>query len=107
MCINCAYMHIGLFLNFGGSDRLDIAYDGSPKCFSTCDSGYRSCIINQICIMCKNCAKKSKKWGFLGVSAIFSTSVTQIDSILHKMVVLYVSQHVAVVLGHAQLVKYA
>ena len=31
MCINCAHMHIGLFLNFGGSDQLDIAYDGSPK----------------------------------------------------------------------------
>ena len=49
----------------------------------------------------------AKKMGFPGVSAIFSTLVTQIDSILHMMVVLNVSQHVAVVLGHAQLIKYA
>ncbi len=57
--------------------------------------------------MCINCAKKSKKWGFLGVSAIFSTLVTQIDSISHMMVVLNVSQLVAVVLGHARLINYA
>ena len=44
MCINSAHMHIGLFLDFGGSDRLDIAYDGSPKCFSTYGAGYSSCI---------------------------------------------------------------
>ena len=31
MCINSAHMHIGLFLDFSGSDLLDIAYDGSPK----------------------------------------------------------------------------
>ena len=29
----------GHFLDFGRSDRLDIAYDGSPKCFSTYGSG--------------------------------------------------------------------
>ena len=56
--------------------------------------------------MCINCAKKSKKWGFPGVSAIFSTLVTQIDSISHMMVVLNVSQHVAVVIGHAEIWKY-
>ena len=84
------------FLEFGDSDWLDISYDGSPKRFSTCGSGFRSCKINQLC----------KKWGFPGVSAIFSTLVTQIDSILHMMVVLNVSQHVAVVLGHAQLIDY-
>ena len=49
-------MHIGLFLNFGGSDRLDIAYDDSPQCFSTYNAGYSSCIINKVCIMCINCA---------------------------------------------------
>ena len=32
-CVKCAHMHIGLFLDFSGSDRLDIAYYGSPKCF--------------------------------------------------------------------------
>ena len=32
-----------LFLEFGCSDQLDIAYDGTPKCFSTNSSGYRSC----------------------------------------------------------------
>ena len=36
----------GRFLEFDGSDRLDIAYYGSSKRFSTCGSGYRSCIIN-------------------------------------------------------------
>ena len=49
MCIDCAsvkcaHMHIGLFLDFGGLDRLYIAYYGSPKCFSTCGAGYSSCI---------------------------------------------------------------
>ena len=57
--------------------------------------------------MCINCAKKSKKWGFPGVSATFSTLVTQIDSISHMMVVLNVSQHVVVVIGHARSINYA
>ena len=57
--------------------------------------------------MCINCAKKSKKWGFPGVSAIFSSLVTQIDLISDMMVVLNVSQLVAVVLGHARLINYA
>ena len=51
--------------------------------------------------------KKSKKWGFPGVSAIFSTSVTQSDSISHMMVVLNVSQHVAVAIGHERVINYA
>ena len=46
----------GLFLDFDGSNRLGITYDGSPKCFSTYGSGLRSCTINQVCIMCINCA---------------------------------------------------
>ena len=46
MCINCAHMHNGLFLNFGGLDQLHIAYDGSPKLFSTSGAGYSLCIIN-------------------------------------------------------------
>ena len=49
------------FLNFGGSVRLDIAYDGSPKCFSTNGSGCRSCMIIQVCIMCTHCAKIEQK----------------------------------------------
>ena len=56
--------------------------------------------------MCINCAKKEQKMGFPGVSAIFSTLVTQIDSISHMMVVLNVSQHAAVVIGHARLINY-
>ena len=36
----------GPFLVFGDSDRLEIAYDGSPKCFSSCGSDLGSCIIN-------------------------------------------------------------
>ena len=36
----------GHFLDFGDSDRLDIAYDDSPNCFSTYDSCCRSCMIN-------------------------------------------------------------
>ena len=51
--------------------------------------------------------KKSKKWGFPGFSAIFSTLVTQIDSISNMVVVLNVSQHVPVVIGHARLINYA
>ena len=33
-------VHIGLFLDFGDSNRLDIAYCGSPNCFSTCGAGF-------------------------------------------------------------------
>ena len=49
----------------------------------------------------------AKNWGFPGVSAILTTLVTQMDSISHMMVVLNVSQHVAVVIGHAILINYA
>ena len=45
--------------------------------------------------------KKEQKWGFPGVSAIFSTLVTQIDSISHRMIVLIVSQHMTMVVVHA------
>ena len=48
-----------------------------------------------------NYAKNGVFQGFLPFSRLL---VTQIDSILHKMVVLNVSQHVAVVLGHVQVV---
>ena len=48
--------------------------------------------------------KKEQKMRFL---AIFLTLVTQIDSISHMMVVLNVSQHVAVAIGHARLINYA
>ena len=44
MCINCAHMNICLFLDFGSLDWLDIAYDDSPKCFSSYGAGYSSCI---------------------------------------------------------------
>ena len=49
----------------------------------------------------------AKNWGFPGVSAIFSTLVTQIGSILYMMVVPNVSQHVAVVIGQERLINYA
>ena len=103
MCINCAHMHIGLFLNFGGSDQLHIAYDDSPKCFSTCGAGFCSCMVKYVCIMCINCAKKSKKNFF----AIFLALLALIDSVSHMMTVLNISQHLAVVIGHAQLNMYA
>ena len=45
-------------------------------------------------------AKNGVFQGFLEVSAFFSTLVARIDSILHMMVVLNVSQHVAVVIVH-------
>ena len=51
--------------------------------------------------------KRAKNGVYKGVSAIFSTLVTQIDSISHMMVVLNVSHHVAVVIGHARLIDYA
>ena len=57
MCIDRAKKEVfAHFLNFGGLDRLDIAYDDSPQCFSTYNAGYSSCIINKVCIMCINCA---------------------------------------------------
>ena len=83
MCINCAHMHIGLFLNFGGSDQLHIAYDDSPKCFSTCGAGFCSCIVKYVCIMCINCAKKSKNnffCHFLGFASFNWLSIAYDDS---------------------------
>ena len=58
----------GTLVEFGGTDRLDIAYDDSPKCFSTCGAGFCSCMVKYVCIMCINCAKKSKKYIFLPFS---------------------------------------
>ena len=94
MCINCAKKSKKLgfprgfchFLNFGDSDWLDIAYDGSPKRFSTCGSGFRSCTINQLCTMCKNCAKKCKKWGFWSFSRLRWLESTLLDG-LHDLLV--------------------
>ena len=103
MCINCAHMHMDLFLDLGGLDRLDIAYDGSPKCFSTCGSSYRSCIINSVCIICINCAKKGKNNFFV----IFLSFVALIDSVSHMMTFQNISQHLAVVIGHAHLNRHA
>ena len=91
----------GLFLDFGGSDRLDIAYDDSPKCFSTYGSGLRSCTINQVCIMCINCAKRAK------ISFFVLDSVARIDSVSHMMEVLNISLNLAVAIAHAQLKRYA
>ena len=88
----------GHFLDLGDSDRLEIAYDGSAKCFSTCGSGFRSCMINLVCIMCINCAKKEQKMRFL---AIFSSLGSRYDLLSHMMGIENVSQHVAVVIGHA------
>ena len=57
----------GHFLDFGDSDRLEIAYDGSAKRFSTCGSGYRSCIINEVCLICIINAKKEAKMKSLAI----------------------------------------
>ena len=53
--------------------------------------------------MCINCARKSKNKFF----AIFLTLVALIDSVLHIMRVLNISEHVAVVIGPTQLNRYA
>ena len=53
--------------------------------------------------MCINCAKKSKNNFF----AIFLTLVAPIDSVSHMMAVRNIFQHLAVVVGHAQLNRYA
>ena len=51
----------------------------------------------------KLCKKEQKK----RILAIFSSLGPRIDSISHMMVVLNVSHHVAVVIGHARLIDYA
>ena len=56
------------------------------------------------CTMCINVQKKCAK---NEVFDLFSTLVARIDSISHMMVVLNVSQHMEVVKGHAQLIRYA
>ena len=48
--------------------------------------------------------KKEQKMRFL---AILSSLGSQIDLVLHILVVLNVSQHVAVVIGHARLINQA
>ena len=53
--------------------------------------------------MCINCAERGKNEFF----AIFLTSVARNDTISHVTAVLTISQHVAVVLGHAQINRYA
>ena len=53
--------------------------------------------------MCIKCAKKCKNIFF----AIFLSLVARIDSVLQMMAVLNISQHLAVVLGHAQLNTWA
>jgi len=85
-------MHIGLFFNFGRPDKPYIAYDDNPKCFSTCDAGFSSCI-HQVYAQCAQIVHKC-------TLAFFSTLVARIDSILHMMVVLNVSKHVVLVLVH-------
>ena len=51
----------------------------------------------------KLCKKEQKK----RFSVIFLTLVARIDSVLHMMTVLNISQHLAGVIGHAQLDMYA
>ena len=97
MCINCAHMHIGLFLDFGGSDRLDIAYDDSTKCFSAFYIIARSWRIIQMSPRCIfEWSKEPKKvfgrfleFGLLG----------RLD-ILHIMIILNVFQHLTRLPGH-------
>ena len=50
---------LGHFLEFGTLDGSDIAYDDSAKRFSAFDDDKRSCIINEVCIISINYAKKS------------------------------------------------
>ena len=54
----------GHFFDFGTSDGPDIAYYDRGKCFSAFGDDKRSCIINEVCIISINYAKKSQKWGF-------------------------------------------
>ena len=52
---------LGNFLEFVTSNGLDIAYDDSVKRFSAFDDDKRSYIINEVCIISINYAKKSQK----------------------------------------------
>ena len=85
----CAFVHISLFLDFGGSDLIRIAYDYSSKCFSTSGAGFSSCI-NSVHAQCALIVH-------ICTLAFLSILVAWIDSILHIMVVLNVSQHVVLV----------
>ena len=66
----------GQFLDFGTSDRLDIAYSDTANCFSTFGNGNRSCIINELCIISMNYAKKSQKSGFGPFSGVMCAGST-------------------------------
>ena len=46
-------------MEFVTSNGLDIAYDDRVKRFSAFDDDKRSCIINEVCIISINYAKKS------------------------------------------------
>ena len=50
-----------LYLEFGTSDESHIAYDDSTKGFLIFGHGKRSCIINKVCMISINYAKKSRK----------------------------------------------
>ena len=66
----------GHFLEFGTSDGLEIAYYGSAKLLSTFGHGNRSCIINEVCIINTNYAKKGQKSGFKPFSGVRSVGST-------------------------------
>ena len=54
----------GHFLEFGGLDGADIAYNDWAKYFSAFDDDKRSCIINEVCIISIDYAKKGLKMRF-------------------------------------------
>ena len=92
----------GLFLDFGTSDRLDIAYYDSAKRFLTCGNVTRSWRIiqkTQICIF--EWSKEPQK-RFL---AIFASLVCWIDLMLHIVIVLNVFQPSAMLSGHVESFK--
>ena len=94
----------GHYLEFGLSDRLDIGYCDSTKCFQCSATlpghegsfkDHKNAFLND---------PKSQKKTFL---AIFWSLVCWIDLILHIMIVQNVSHHLGVVTSHAYVINYA
>ena len=88
---------LGHFLEFGLSDRLDIAYCERNKCVPTFGNVTRSWRIIQRSQKCIFEWSKSPKKRFL---AIFLSLVCWIDLLLHIVIVLNVFQHKATLSGH-------
>ena len=82
----------GQFLDFGTSDRLDVAYYDSAERFPTYGNITRSWRIIQKTQKCIFEWSKERKNMFL---VIFSSLVCRIDLIMHIVVVLNIFQHSA------------